>query len=60
MHDMGFFGFFKNSLETWESMFADATSFANQLPPEALISISHSADQGKRVVAVWYRSKEIN
>ena len=48
------FKLFQSSLTTWESLFAEAAEFASQLGPERLITVSHSADQGEGVVAVWY------
>ena len=45
----------------WESLFEEAASFANQLSPEALINISHSAGDahGSHAVTVWFWSKQI-
>ncbi|HEX5272945.1 MAG TPA: hypothetical protein VFW33_20755 [Gemmataceae bacterium] len=48
------FKIFRSSLNTWESLFAEAAEFAGQLGPERLITVSHSADNGEGVVAVWY------
>jgi hypothetical protein len=48
------FKMFRSSLTTWESLFAEAAEFAAQVGPERLISVSHSADNGEGVVAVWY------
>jgi hypothetical protein len=48
------FKIFRSSLNTWESLFAEAAEFASRLGPERVITISHSADQGEGVVAVWY------
>lgn len=48
------FKFFRSGLSTWKSLFHDAAEFASQLPPERVISISHSADGGIGVVTVWY------
>ncbi|HZZ45137.1 MAG TPA: hypothetical protein VFE58_19530 [Tepidisphaeraceae bacterium] len=48
------FKFFRGVLKSWDSLFDEAAEFASTLKPERLISISHSADQGKGVVTVWY------
>jgi hypothetical protein len=40
----------------WETLFERAAEFAGSIGPERLISISHSADNGDGVVAVWYWS----
>lgn len=45
---------FSAVFKTWDGLFLDAIEFATALPPENLISISHSSDQGNGVVAVWY------
>jgi hypothetical protein len=52
---------FKSRLDAWEWMFNDAAKFADSLPPNALIGFSHSSDQGKGVVTVWYweRAREM-
>jgi hypothetical protein len=46
---------FRSALSSWETLFEEAAAFASQLPPERLISISHSEDDNEGVVAVWYR-----
>jgi hypothetical protein len=51
------FEMFKSHLQSWETMFSEAAAFASGLGPERLISISHSEDQGKGVVTVWYWSE---
>lgn len=48
------FKVFRSSLTTWESLFAEAAEFATRLGPDRLIAVSHSADNGEGVVAVWY------
>jgi hypothetical protein len=48
------FRVFRSTLTTWESLFAEAAEFADEVGPERLITISHSADNGEGVVAVWY------
>ena len=46
--------YFRSSFTSWESLFAEAAEFASTITPDRLISISHSADRGTGVVAVWY------
>jgi hypothetical protein len=46
--------FFRSSFKTWEGMFEDAATFASTVPPDRLISISHSEDHSKGVVVVWF------
>lgn len=41
----------------WEQLLAKAAAFAGSLPPDRLISISHSADQLDGLVVVWYWSR---
>ena len=48
------FQLFKSTFSSWETLLAEAAAFASQLEPGQLISVSHSADQGKGVVVVWY------
>lgn len=45
---------FRGTFATWQELFAQAANFATEIGPERLINISHSADQGDGVVAVWY------
>jgi hypothetical protein len=45
---------FRGTFTTWDELFAEAAGFAAQIAPERLISISHSADQSRGVVTVWY------
>ena len=52
------FEVFKSSFKSWESLFAEAATFAEGVGRENLIDISHSEDQGKGVVTVWYWSGE--
>ena len=47
---------FRGSFKSWDEIFSEAAAFATTLGPERLISISHSEDSGKGVVAVWYWS----
>ncbi len=49
---------FKSSFLTWQGLFDQAAEFASQIAPDRLISISHSADNGVGVVAVWYWQEE--
>ena len=53
------FRIFKSSINSWEKLFSDAADFANQLPPEALINISHSADNHQGVVTVWFWNRNV-
>lgn len=53
-----YFEVFMSSFKSWESLFAEAATFASRIGPENLIGISHSEDQNKGVVTVWYWSKE--
>ena len=48
------FRMFKSHLQSWDSMFSEAAEFASRIGPTRLVSISHSEDQGKGVVTVWY------
>ena len=50
-----------DTFSNWESLFEEAASFANELSPEALINISHSAGDaiGSHAVTVWFWSKQI-
>lgn len=45
---------FRSMFSSWETLFTQAAEFADRIPPERLISISHSADKGDGVVTVWY------
>lgn len=47
---------FQSSFRSWKSLCEEATKFANRIPAENLINISHSCDQRKGCVIVWYRS----
>lgn len=48
------FKVFRGALVTWQTLFEEAASFASQVGPERLISISHSEDHSDGVVTVWY------
>ncbi len=45
---------FRATFKSWQSLFDDATDFANSLGQERVVSISHSCDSGEGVVVVWY------
>jgi len=45
---------FRGTFTSWESLFTQATEFANSLAADRLINISHSADNGDGVVVVWF------
>jgi hypothetical protein len=45
---------FRSSFKSWDDLFSEAAAFATRMGRERLISISHSEDSGKGVVAVWY------
>jgi hypothetical protein len=52
------FKYFESSLRSWEELFGEAAEFASEIGPERRISISHSCDQNKGVVTVWYWSNQ--
>ncbi len=45
---------FRGTFSSWEELFSEAAEFASQIARDRLISISHSADQSRGVVTVWY------
>jgi hypothetical protein len=45
---------FRGVFTTWEKLFDDAASFASEIGPERLITISQSEGQQEGVVTVWY------
>lgn len=49
---------FRGVFASYASLFRDAAKFASTLPPDALISISHSSSGGEGIVTVWYRRGE--
>ena len=49
---------FKSSTKSWQTLFNEASEFANQIGSSRLISISHSCDQSSAVVVVWFWDKE--
>ena len=52
------FEIFDSSFKSWDSLFGEAAAFAESVGRENLIGISHSEDQNKGVVTVWYWSGE--
>lgn len=48
---------FRGTFKTFKTLFTEASDFATQIGPERLINVSHSEDQGKAVVTVWYWSR---
>ena len=53
------FRIFQSTWSSWESLFEEASQFATELGPKRLINISHSADQSRGVVTVWYWSEDV-
>ena len=51
------FEVFRSALSTWNTLFEQAAEFASNIPPDRLITISHSADNSEGVVTVWYWSE---
>ena len=51
------FKFFRTTMRSWQTLFAEAAEFASKLGPERLITISHSEDKDDGVVTVWYWSE---
>ena len=45
---------FRSSFKSWEALLEDAADWASDIPPDRLISISHSCDRGDGVVVIWY------
>ena len=45
---------FRGTLATWNQLFTEAAAFANEVGPDRIVNISHSADRGDGVVVVWY------
>jgi hypothetical protein len=52
------FKVFRGTFTTWESLLGEAADFASGIPPERLISISHSEDKNEGVITVWYWSAD--
>lgn len=51
------FEVFRSSFSTWNTLFEKAAAFASEIPPDRLISISHSQESSLGVVTVWYWSE---
>ena len=49
---------FRGTLISWEELFNEATAFANEVGPDRIVNISHSADRGDGLVVVWYLTTE--
>lgn len=49
---------FRGTWTTWDDLFSKASAFANELGPERVLSVSHSADHSDGVVTVWYWTLE--
>jgi len=45
---------FKGTFATWDQLFSEAAAFATGVGQKRLIGLSHSADQNKGVVTVWF------
>lgn len=45
---------FESHTKPWVKMCEEATAFASEIPTGDLISISHSQEGTKGVIAVWY------
>lgn len=41
-------------MKSWETVFAEAATFASRMPTDRVVSVSHSADNGEGVVVVWF------
>ena len=54
------FQMYRGTFATWHQLFSEAAAFATRVGQERLISISHSEDQGKGVVTVWFWADENN
>jgi hypothetical protein len=52
------FKIFRGMFSSWESLMGEAADFASDIPPERLISISHSEDKNEGVITVWYWSAD--
>ena len=49
---------FSGTWASWEKLLSQAAEFATEIGKDKLINISHSEDQVKGVVTVWYWSEE--
>ena len=45
---------YKSSFDSWEEMCSKVARFAETIPREDLINISHSSEGGQGVIIVWY------
>jgi predicted Zn-ribbon and HTH transcriptional regulator len=45
---------FRAVFKSWETLFDEATEFANSVGRDNVISISHASDHSEGIVAVWY------
>lgn len=45
---------FESMTKSWDDLFAEVAEFASAIPPDRLVSVSHSADNSVGVVCVWY------
>ena len=52
------FQMYRGTFATWNQLFTEAAAFATRVGKDRLISISHSEDQGKGVVTVWFWADE--
>ena len=52
------FKVFKSSVKLWDTLFQEAANFASTVGEQRLINISHSCDNGKAVITVWFWGKE--
>ena len=46
---------FRSATKSWEILFNEVKTFAEQIGVDRIISISHSEDANEGVVVVWYR-----
>ena len=53
------FRIFQSTFSSWDTLFGEASKFATELGPKRLINISHSGDQSRGVVTVWYWSDDV-
>lgn len=49
--------YFRGTFTTWADLVRDAADLASTLPPDLLISISHSAHGADGIVTVWHWGK---
>ena len=45
---------FKSYTKSWDTLFNEASNFANAMGRDRVINITHSCDQSEGVVVVWY------